>query len=99
MIMTRQDIEANDDTIEWLVSQSHDFELSTSEPTNPSLNRLTLYRGEVPCVLSNNHRLTGHVSIRPEDVESANYVSYIAGPRFRHALDREIDQLGITHNL
>ena len=97
--MARLDIEANDDTLEWLVSQSHDFGLSTSEPSNPSLDSLTLYRGKVSGVLSKNHLLAGHASIRPEDMEGESYISYIAGPRFRHAIDRVFDQHGINHNL
>ncbi|MEX0366280.1 MAG: LysR substrate-binding domain-containing protein [Ruegeria sp.] len=98
-VMTRMEIEANDDTVEWLVSQNHDFGLSTSEPANSALNSLILHRGEVSCVLPTGHPLAGKTSIQPKDLAGESYVSYVAGSRFRHAIDRLFDKQGITRSL
>lgn len=94
-VMTRMEIEANDDTVEWLVSQSHDFGLSTSVPTNPALEHLALQQGDVFCVLPKRHPLASRVELTPNDLRGESFVSYIAGSRFRHDIDSVFKKAGV----
>ena len=98
-VMSRMEIEANDDTVEWLVSQSHDFGLSSSIPTNPALKHLALQKGEVACVLPKGHRLAGRKTLKPKDLKDESYVSYIAGSRFRHEIDAVFEAAGIAREM
>lgn len=98
-VMVRMEIEANDDTVEWMVSQSHDFGLSTSVPNNPALDYLALQQGEVFCVLPKAHALAGRSRISPKDLAGESFVSYIAGSRFRHAIDQVFEQAGVQREM
>jgi DNA-binding transcriptional LysR family regulator len=93
------EIEANDDTVEWLVSQSHDFGLTTSVPANPALAHLPLEMGRVFCVLPQNHALAGKSEIVPDDLHGECYVSYMAGSRFRHDIDSVFDVAKVAREL
>ena len=93
------EIEANDDTVEWLVSQSHDFGLTTSAPTNPALEHMPLQEGSVYCVLPQGHELASKSEIAPKDLNGACFVSYMAGSRFRHDIDRVFEAAGVTREL
>ena len=88
-MMMRMEIEANDDTVEWLVSQSHDFGLSSSIPNNPALEHVTLEQGHVSCVLPRGHPLSDRPVLQPADLRDECFVSYVSGSRFRHAIDAE----------
>lgn len=98
-VMTRLEIEANDDTVEWLVSQSHDFGLSTSVPASQALDYLVLYRGGVFCVLPEDHPHAGAARVSPADLSGESFVSYIAGSRFRQEIDRVFDAAGVSRRL
>lgn len=98
-VMSRIEIEANDDTVEWLVSQSHDFGLSASVPTNPALDHLALQQGEVACVLPKGHALAGRKALKPSDLTGESFVSYIAGSRFRHEIDGVFEAADVTREM
>ena len=93
------EIEANDDTVEWLVSQSHDFGLTTSIPTNPAIAHMPLEEGRVFCVLPQTHQLASKSEILPGDLNGECFVSYMAGSRFRHEIDTVFDGAGVTREL
>lgn len=86
--MARMEIEANDDTVEWLVSQSHDFGITASEPLNPSFDSLVLKNEDVYCVLPKNHSLAGRALIHAHDLAEESFISYISTSRFRFEIDR-----------
>ncbi len=85
--------------MEWLVSQSHDFGLSSSVPKNPSLEHLALQKGEVACVLPEGHALAGRRSLRPKDLMGESFVSYIASSRFRHQIDQVFEAEGVERQM
>jgi DNA-binding transcriptional LysR family regulator len=93
------EIEANDDTVEWLVSQSHDFGLTTSVPTNPALAHIPLEDGRIFCVLPQGHKLAGKPEIEPNDLNDECFVSYMTGSRFRHEIDGIFDAVNVTRAL
>ena len=97
--LVRMEIEANDDTVEWMVSQGHDFGLSTSAPNNPSLEHLTLQKGDVHCVLPKGHELASRSKITPKDLARESFVSYIAESRFRHAIDQVFEHAGVEREM
>lgn len=98
-VMARMEIEANDDTVEWLVSQSHDFGLSSSVPNNPALKHLALQKGEVACVLPKGHALAGRRTLKPKDLRDESFVSYMAGSRFRHEIDCVFEGAGVEREM
>ncbi len=93
------EIEANDDTVEWLVLQNHDFGLTTSVPTNPALAHMPMEEGSVYCVLPQEHRLASKSQIAPKDLHGECFVSYLAGSRFRHDIDTVFEAAGVTREL
>ena len=99
LVMSRMEIEANDDTVEWLVSQSHDFGLSSSIPANPALKHLALQEGKVVCVLPKAHPLAERRTLKPKDLKGESFVSYMAGSRFRHAIDRTFESAGVEREM
>ena len=93
------EIEAKDDTVGWLVSQSHDFGLTTSVPTKLALAHLPLEQGRVFCVVPQLHRLAAKPEITPKDLNGACFVSYIAGSRFWHDIDQVFEAAGVAREL
>ena len=93
------EIEVNDDTVGWLVSQSHDFGLTTSVPTKLALAHLPLEQGRVFCVVPQSHRLAAKPEITPKDLNGACFVSYIAGSRFWHDIDQVFEAAGVAREL
>ena len=98
-VMSRMEIEANDDTVEWLVSQSHDFGLSASIPTNPALDHMALQKGKVACVLPKGHALAARKTLKPKDLKDESFVSYIAGSRFRHEIDAVFEAAAVAREM
>ena len=97
--MARVEIEANDDTVEWLVSQSYDFGITTSQPTNPSLESIRLVDDDIYCVLPINHRLQAKKLIHARDIENESFISYMHGSRFRFEIDQFFDAKSIHRTL
>lgn len=86
--MARMEIEANDDTVEWMVSQNHDFGITANEPVNPSFESLMIKNDDVYCVLPSHHELAGKSLIQAHDLSGEVFISYIATSRFRFEIDR-----------
>ena len=93
------EIEANDETVGWLISQSHDFGLKTSVPTKPALAHLPLEEGSVFCVVPQSHRLAAKPEITPKDLNGECFVSYMAGSRFWHDIDQVFEAAGVAREL
>lgn len=97
--MARMEIEANDDTVEWMVSQRFDFGLTANEPANPSFQSLVLKSEGVYCVLPDTHPLVGKTAINAQDLAGESFISYMASSRFRFEIDQFFDAKGITRRL
>jgi DNA-binding transcriptional LysR family regulator len=97
--MVRVEIEANDDTVEWLLSQSYDFGIMASEPTNPIFERLLIRNTGVFCVVPTNHRLKDKGQIYAKDLAGETFISYILTSRFRHEIDLFFDAENVKRNM
>ena len=95
----RMKIEANDDTIEWMVSQNFDFGISTSEPSNPSFDYILIQDQDVFGVLPSSHRLAQKQKLTPKDFSSENFVSYMPSSRFKYEIDSIFERKGVSRNL
>lgn len=97
--MARMEIEANDDTVEWMVSQNYDFGITTSDTTNPSFDSLVIRDDDVYCVLPKNHPLAQKTLIHARDLAGESYISYMASSQFRFDVDQFFQAKGILRRL
>ncbi|EEE35881.1 transcriptional regulator, LysR family [Rhodobacteraceae bacterium KLH11] len=86
--MAQLEFEANDDSVEWLVSQNFDFGITSNIPSNPSFDSLILSDDDVYCVIPKGHRLEKKTIIQARDLEDESFVSYMSSSRFRFEIDR-----------
>ncbi len=97
--MARLEFEANDDSVEWLVSQNYDFGITSSIPSNPSFDSLMLADDDVHCVLPEGHRLTDKAVIQARDLADESFVSYMGSSRFRFEVDRFFEAKSISRSM
>ncbi len=97
--MARMEFEANDDTVEWLVSQNYDFGIKTSPPSNPSFESLKLYDDDVYCVLPKGHPLATKEAIKARDLQDESFISYMGLSRFRFEVDRFFEANSVTRRM
>jgi DNA-binding transcriptional LysR family regulator len=97
--MARLEIEANDDTVEWMVSQNFDFGITTNVPSNPSFESLVTMTDETYCVLPTDHPLAGESVIHARDLKGESFISYMPSSRFRHDLDSFFDAKKVNRGL
>ncbi len=97
--MVRVEIEANDDTIEWMVSQSFDFGITSSPAAEPAFENRVIRDDSVYCVLPEGHGLAGRSIIGPGDLAGESFISYVASSRFRAEIDRLFERNGIQRRL
>jgi DNA-binding transcriptional LysR family regulator len=97
--MARLEIEADDDTVEWMVSQNFDFGLTTSIPANPSFESLVIRDEDAFCVVPTGHHLAGRSKISPPDLSNENFISYMPSSRFRFDVDAFFDAKCIDRRL
>nr|WP_306266450.1 LysR substrate-binding domain-containing protein [Pararhizobium sp. IMCC3301] len=97
--MVRMEIEANDDTVEWMVSQNYDFGITASEPVNPSFESLMIKNDDVYCVLPKHHRLARKSLIQAHDLTDENFISYMSTSRFRFEIDNFFDAKKIERRM
>ena len=97
--MARMEIEANDDTVEWMVSQSNDFGITANKPVNPSFDSLEVKGGAIYCVLPKGHRLAGKAMIEAGDLANESFISYISTSRFRFEVDRFFEAKGVERRM
>lgn len=86
--MARMEIEANDDSVEWMVSQNYDFGITASNNNNPSFERLKIKDEEVCCLLPKGHRLSDRPLIYARDLAGESFISYMPTSRFRYDTDQ-----------
>lgn len=97
--MARLEFEANDDSVEWMVSQNYDFGIISSVPANPAFDSLVLSDDDVYCVLPKEHRLAGKTIVQARDLAGESFVSYMSSSRFRFEVDRFFEAKSITRNM
>lgn len=97
--MARMEIEANDDTVEWLVSQNYDFGITSNEPMNPSFDSLVLNNEDVYCVLPKGHSLASRALVHAHDLANESFISYISTSRFRFEIDRFFAAKGVERRM
>jgi DNA-binding transcriptional LysR family regulator len=86
--MARMEIEANDDSVEWMVSQNYDFGITASNNPNPSFERLKIKDENVSCLLPKGHRLADRPLIYARDLAGECFISYMPASRFRFETDQ-----------
>ena len=89
--MVRMEIEGNDDSVEWMVSQSYDFGITTNEPASPAFESMLIRDSKVYCVLPADHRLRDKEVIHARDLMGEVFISYISTSRFRRSIDNFFD--------
>ena len=97
--MARMEIEANDDTVEWMVSQNYDFGITANKPMNPSVQSMEVKGGDIYCVLPKDHSLTSKSVIEASDLANESFISYISTSRFRFEIDRFFEAKGIERRM
>lgn len=97
--MVRMEIEANDDVVEWMVSQNFDFGITTSAIANPSFDSQVIGDGQAYCVVPRRHPLAGRDRLRPHDLAGESFISYMPSSRFRFELDRLFEAEGIVRRI
>jgi DNA-binding transcriptional LysR family regulator len=97
--MARLEIEGNDDTVEWMVSQNFDFGFTTSVPANPSFDHLLIREDNVYCVVPPGHPLAARTHVRAQDLAGESFVSYMPASQFRFELDGFFREHGVTRQM
>lgn len=97
--MISLEIQPSDDTVEWMVSQNHDFGIAPPSGRNPTIRTRPLMNAEAICILPRDHRLSSGDLIRPEDLQGESFVSYLADALFRFEVDEIFRKAGIERRL
>lgn len=97
--MVRLELEANDDTVEWMVSQNYDFGITSSPPANPTFESLLLADEDVHCVMPLDHRLADKALVQPRDLQNEDFISYMDTSRFRFEIDRYFEEKSISRQM
>ncbi|WP_406645549.1 LysR substrate-binding domain-containing protein [Aliisedimentitalea scapharcae] len=97
--MVKMEIGPADDAVEWMVSQSYDFGITTSETQNPSFDSLTITNDDVYCVVPEGHPLAEKRIVKALDLADENFISYIATSRFRFEIDSFFESKGVKRRL
>lgn len=97
--MTRMEIAHSDDAVEWMVSQNYDFGITTTEPANPSLERLVIKSSDVCCVVPEGHRISQKPIIHAQDLAGESFISYMPSSRFRFEVDQFFEAKGIDRRM
>ncbi len=97
--MARMEIEANDDSVEWMVSQNYDFGITTSKPANPSFESIVVNEDDVYCVVPDAHPLAAKTIVHARDLAQENFISYMPSSQFRYQIDNFFDAKGIERKM
>jgi len=98
-VMISLEIQSSDDTVEWMVSQNHDFGIAPPTGKNPVIMNRPLVTSEAVCILPPKHRLAGKRKITPEDLAGESFISYLADSIFRFEVDAIFRKAGIERRL
>ncbi len=85
--MISLEIQPNDDTVEWMVSQNHDFGIASPSARNPTIMSRLLLNSESVCIVPEGHRLADRGQIEPGDLSGESFISYLPDSAFRFDVD------------
>jgi len=97
--MISLEIQPSDDTVEWMVSQNHDFGIAPPSGRNPTIRTRPLMNAQAICILPQDHRLASADLIRPEDLHGESFVSYLADALFRFEVDEIFRKAGVERRM
>lgn len=97
--MISLEIQPSDDTVEWMVSQNHDFGIAPPSGRNPTIRTRPLMNAEAICILPRDHRLASTDLIRPEDLHGESFVSYLSDALFRFEVDEIFRKAGVERRM
>ena len=97
--MVKFEIGQDDATVEWMVSQSFDFGVSISKPTNPTIDYKLVDETPMFCVVPKSHHLAQRKVIRPRDLAGETFISYMSGTRTRFEIDEIFKSQEVFRNL
>lgn len=98
-VMISLEIQSSDDTIEWMVSQNHDFGIAPPTGKNPVIMSRPLVKTEAVCIMPPKHRLAGKRKITPQDLAGESFISYLSDSVFRFEVDEIFRKAGIERRL
>jgi len=97
--MISLEIQPSDDTVEWMVSQNHDFGIAPPSGRNPTIRTRRLMNAQAICILPQDHRLASADLIRPEDLRGESFVSYLSDALFRFEVDEIFRKAGVERRM
>ncbi|MEM7428777.1 MAG: LysR substrate-binding domain-containing protein [Pseudomonadota bacterium] len=97
--MVSLEIQPNDDTVDWMVSQNHDFGIAPPTGKNPSLENLALINTDAVCIVPVGHRLSSLEKVLPEDLADENFISYQPDAQFRFEVDDVFRAAGVERGM
>lgn len=97
--MISLEIQPSDDTVEWMVSQNHDFGIAPPSGRNPTIRTRPLMNAEAICILPKDHRLASKEQIKPGDLQGESFVSYLADALFRFEVDEIFRKAGVERQM
>ena len=97
--MISLEIQAADDTVEWLVSQSFDFGIT--QPTNATTTFMShsLVERDAFCIVPYGHPLEKKAVIKPKDLSGQQFISYFPDSIFRFEIDEVFRRAKVDRNL
>jgi len=97
--MISLEIQPADDTVEWMVSQNHDFGVAPPSGKNPTIIGRPLLSTESICIFPRSHRLAGRETIKPQDLAGESFVSYLSDALFRFEVDEVFRKAGVKRQM
>ncbi len=97
--MVSLEIQSTDDTVEWMVSQNHDFGIAPSTVSNTTINSHPLFDTQSVCVLPKGHPLEKKKVISPKNLEDMSFISFMSDSTFRFDVDELFRKAGISRKL
>ncbi len=98
-VMISLEIQSSDDTIEWMVSQNHDFGIAPPTGKNPVIMSLPLVQTDAVCILPSKHHLAGQQRVTPKDLAGESFISYLSDSVFRFEIDEIFRKAEIERRL
>lgn len=87
--MVKFEIGQDDATVEWMVSQSFDFGVSISKPTNPTIDYKLVDETPMFCVVPKSHHLAQRKVIRPRDLAGETFTTETKCKNIFHKLQNK----------
>ncbi len=97
--MISLEVQPNDDTVEWMVSQNIDFGIATPSDHNPSLMSRPLINSQSDCIVPAGHALERRKEVRPADLAGESFISYLPDSAFRFHVDEAFKKAGVERQM